>query len=259
MPFEGEPDEPERLMPAFTRPAKEKSNNQSKGEESGEASVVARQPQRSSAVPSSSGHLQQQHAVVNDATVEAIDVASDSEPSDSEYQTPSSESAPFFSMADDSVRRNPQTTPGGDAASQRSPSVASTHRSNASTTAQSFVLNDAAYDEASARAAGIPVVSSSDFQSSDVSGGGGSLNPGTPQRKQWNRPQQVRARNISVYIHFFFFFFLIGTSDHFRDLHPFTHALLQINLPYLTIEKTWLVKYQYFNLHLVLICGLGCA
>ena len=201
-------------MPAFTRPAKEKSNNQSKGEESGEASVVARQPQRSSAVPSSSGHLQQQqqqqqqHAVVNDATVEAIDVASDSEPSDSEYQTPSSESAPFFSMADDNVRRNPQTTPGGDAASQRSPSVASTHRSNASTTAQSFVLNDAAYDEASARAAGIPVVSSSDFQSSDVSGGGGSLNPGTPQRKQWNRPQQVRVyvREITQSTFIFFFF-----------------------------------------------------
>ena len=224
-------------MPAFTRPAKEKSNNQSKGEESGEASVVARQPQRSSAVPSSSGHLQ--HAVVNDATVEAIDVASDSEPSDSEYQTPSSESAPFFSMADDNVRRNPQTTPGGDAASQRSPSVASTHRSNVSTTAQSFVLNDAAYDEASARAAGIPVVSSSDFQSSDVSGGGGSLNPGTPQRKQWNRPQQVRARKSSMYTSF-----LINASDHFRVFHHFTHTLGSI---------------KYFNLHVVWMCGLGCA
>ena len=165
-------DEPERLQPAVTRPAKEKVNTQqSKRLESGEQTTP------------SSRQQQRQRDVI--APEEAIDVASDSEPSDSEYQTPSSESAPFFScLADDNMRKN--TSDGhGDAAA----------RGSASATGQSFVLDDVAYDEASARAAGIPVVTSRDnFQSSNSrTKSSASPSGGTSQRKQWNRPQ-VRSR-----------------------------------------------------------------
>ena len=83
----------EPLHPAFTRPAKEKSHQPSKSIESGEnrrTPASSRTPAKPPAQP---------------APTSAFSGDDESEPSDSEYQTPSSESAPFFSTVDDNVRK----------------------------------------------------------------------------------------------------------------------------------------------------------
>ena len=160
-----------RLVPAVTKPAKEKSTTPvSKAVESGES--------RSKQAP-----------VAPRPTLLATALAdvNESDDSDSEYQTPSSDTAPplFEGEGESHVTTPAMPRDGGSTASPRNASQApASGRSSAATaTGQSFVLSDAGcVDEESARAAGIPVVASRDFKAKQQERGP------TP-RRQWNRPQ----------------------------------------------------------------------
>ena len=117
----------------------------------------------------------------------ALADVNESDDSDSEYQTPSSDTAPplFEGEGESHVTTPAMPRDGGSTASPRNASQApASGRSSAATaTGQSFVLSDAGcVDEESARAAGIPVVASRDFKAKQQERGP------TP-RRQWNRPQ----------------------------------------------------------------------